>query len=106
MRRLTILCAVLSLSTVDLGGGMLGSGAFAGEASGAKIRLAQTSTVTNCMMTCNAQAATCQTSCVVPWSAGGNTAATNTGNSANCQLTCSTQQVACQTTCARTSPSP
>jgi hypothetical protein len=42
----------------------------------------------------------------VPWSAGGNTAATNSSNSANCQLTCSTQQVACQTICGRTSPSP
>ncbi len=31
-----------------------------------KIRLAQTSTVTNCMMTCNSQAAACQTNCIVP----------------------------------------
>jgi hypothetical protein len=40
-----------------------------------KIRLAQTSTVTNCMMTCNAQAANCRSGCVVPgtppgWAAG------------------------------------
>ena len=40
---------------------------LAGEASaGEKIRLAQTSTTTNCMMTCNAQAATCQAACFVP----------------------------------------
>jgi hypothetical protein len=40
---------------------------FASEASaGEKIRLAQTSTTTNCMMTCNAQAATCQAACFVP----------------------------------------
>lgn len=98
MRRLAILCAVLSLS--------IAGAAFSGAAYAAKIRLAQTSTVTNCMMTCNAQAATCQANCVVPWSAGGNSTAINTGNSANCQLTCSTQQVVCQTTCGRTSPSP
>lgn len=97
MRRLAILCAVFFA---------LSMAGFGGAAHAAKIRLAQTSTVTNCMMICNAQAATCQTSCVVPWSAGGNSAATNTSNSANCQLTCSTQQVACQTICARTSPSP
>jgi hypothetical protein len=96
MRRLAILCAVLTSSIAGLGG----------SAYSAKIRLAQTSTVTNCMMTCNATAATCQATCVVPWQAGGNTAATNSSNSANCQLTCSTQQVACQTTCARISPSP
>ena len=39
---------------------------FASEASaGEKIRLAQTSTITKCMMTCNSQAATCQTACFV-----------------------------------------
>jgi hypothetical protein len=96
MRRPAILCAVLALSVAALGS----------AAHAAKIRLAQTSTVTNCMMACNAQAATCQANCVVPWSAGGNSTATNTSNSANCQLTCSTQQVVCQTACGRTSPSP
>jgi hypothetical protein len=44
--------------------------AVAGFASAAsadeKIRLAQSSTTTNCMMTCNAQAATCQAACFVP----------------------------------------
>ena len=82
---------------------------FATEASaGEKIRLAQTSTVTNCMMTCNSQAATCQTACVVPGTAPTN-AATTTSNataSASCQINCSTQQLTCQTTCARPSPSP
>jgi hypothetical protein len=105
MRRLAILCAVLTLIPL-FGVAGFGGAAFASEALAGKIRLAQTSTVTNCMMTCNAQAASCQTSCVLPWSAGGNTAATNSSNSANCQLTCSTQQVSCQTTCGRTSPSP
>ena len=31
-----------------------------------KIRSAQSSTVTTCMMTCNAQAANCQSTCLVP----------------------------------------
>ena len=82
---------------------------FAGEASaGAKIRLAQTSAVTNCMMAYNAQAATCQTACIVPGTVPTNAATTtsNATSSASCQIGCSTQQISCQTICARTSPSP
>ena len=85
----------------------VGADGFGGRAFTATIWLAQTSTVTNCMMACNSQAATCQTGCIVPGSAPTG-AATTTGNanvSTSCQLNCSTQQVACQTTCARTSPS-
>jgi hypothetical protein len=37
-----------------------------GAKAGEKIRLAQTSTVTNCMMTCNSTAANCRTTCVLP----------------------------------------
>jgi hypothetical protein len=78
----------------------------AGQAAG-KIRVAQTSTVTNCMMACNSQAATCQTTCLVPGTAP--TGAATTGGNANqstaCQLNCTTQQISCQTLCARTSPS-
>ncbi len=73
-----------------------------------KIRLAQTSTLTNCMMTCNSQAATCQATCIVP-NTPPTAAATTTSNansSTSCQLNCSTQQIACQTVCARNSPSP
>ncbi len=73
----------------------------------ARIRLAQTSNVTNCMMLCNSQAANCQTTCVIPGSQP--TGAATTGSNANantsCQLNCTTQQISCQTTCARTSPS-
>ena len=73
-----------------------------------RIRLAQTSTVTNCMMACNSQAATCQTTCLVPGTPP--TGAATTGGNANkntgCQLTCTTQQISCQSICARTSPSP
>jgi hypothetical protein len=85
------------------------AGGFANEASaGEKIRLAQSSTVTNCMMSCNSQAATCQTGCVVPGTAPTNAATTtsNATSSASCQINCSTQQISCQTICARTSPSP
>ncbi len=102
MRRMVVLSAGLWIGA-----------AFAGfaptaTAAAAKIRLAQTSTVTNCMMMCNSQAANCQTACVVPGTPPTN-AATTTGNanvSTVCQLNCSTQQITCQTTCAQTSPSP
>lgn len=72
-----------------------------------KLRLAQSSTVTKCMMACNAQAASCQTSCVVPGTPP-TSAATLTSNataSTTCLLTCSTTQLSCQTNCARQSPS-
>jgi hypothetical protein len=72
-----------------------------------RIHLAQTSIVTNCMMTCNSQAATCQTSCLVPGSqpAGAATTGGNATKSTSCQLNCTTQQISCQTICARNSPS-
>ena len=59
----------------------------------ARVRLAQSSTVTNCMMACNAQAANCQTTCLVPGSAPTG-AATTTGNAnlnTTCQAGCSTK---------------
>jgi len=99
MRRLAMRFAVLLVS--------FASGGFGGACAD-PIRLAQTSTVTNCMMACNSQAATCQTTCIVPGTPPTG-AATTTGNanvSTTCQLNCSAQQVACQTICARTSPSP
>jgi hypothetical protein len=100
MRRLAIFHAVLSLSVTAIG--------WAGVAWAGNTRLAQTSTVTNCMMVCNAQAATCQTACVVPGTAptGAATTTSNANVSTTCQLNCATQQVACQAICARTSPSP
>lgn len=98
MRGAVILLAVLSAA--------LG---FASESFAAnKIRLAQSSTVTNCMMTCNSQAAACQTTCLVPGTppTGAATTGSNANTSTACQLNCSTTQITCQTTCARTSPSP
>jgi len=99
MRRLAILLAVLSVGSASDG--------VARAASAAKIRLAQTSTVTNCMMICNSQAASCQANCVVPGTAptGAATATGNANVSTACQLNCATQQVSCQTICGRTSPS-
>jgi hypothetical protein len=84
-----------------------GGGSVAAATAG-KMRLAQTSTVTNCMMTCNSQAATCQMNCVIPGTppTGAATATGNANVSTSCQLNCTTQQVACHTVCARTSPSP
>ncbi|HEX4040829.1 MAG TPA: hypothetical protein VHY10_03940 [Xanthobacteraceae bacterium] len=79
-----------------------------GAASAANLRLAQTSTVTNCMMACNSTAALCQTTCLVPGSAptGAATTTSNANLNTSCQLGCSTQQISCQTTCAQNSPSP
>jgi hypothetical protein len=73
-----------------------------------RIRVAQTSIVTNCMMACNSQAAACQTTCLIPGTAptGAATTAGNANQSTACQLSCTTQQISCQTLCGRTSPSP
>ena len=97
---------VAILFAVALVGSAIDGTASAASADG-KTRLAQTSTVTNCMMTCNSQAASCQAACVVPGTppTGAATTTSNANVSTSCQLTCSTQQVVCQTTCARTSPS-
>ncbi len=77
-----------------------------------RIRLAQSSVTTTCMMTCNSQAANCQTTCVLPstatGAAGTTTSAAGTPNataSVSCLSSCTSQQLACQTNCARTSPS-
>jgi hypothetical protein len=103
MRCLAVLFAVVAVVG-------LANEAFAGE----KIRLAQSSTTTKCMMTCNAQAATCQAACFVPSApaagstaiAQGQTAGPNPTASTSCTMNCTTTQLTCQTTCARISPSP
>lgn len=83
------------------------AGMVAAANAAATVRLAQSSTVTNCMMTCNAQAATCRTNCLVPGTPPTNAAVTTGNASANttCVIACSTQQISCQSTCAQTSPS-
>jgi hypothetical protein len=81
-----------------------------------KIRLAQSSTATNCMMACNAQAASCQTACLVPGNqltqlpnalAPANSLTPQTNATANtiCLSACTNTQLTCQTNCARLSPS-
>jgi hypothetical protein len=69
-----------------------------------------TSTVTNCMMSCNSQAASCQTGCVMPATptTAGSAGATQTGtlnatNSTSCAIGCSSTQLTCQTACSRLS---
>ena len=59
MRNIASILAVMVIAAA------LAPGAEAGE----KIRLAQSSTVTNCMMTCNSQVANCRTACFVPTAA-------------------------------------
>ncbi len=101
MRRWAVLLGILWLGAATVG--TLG---FANAAG--RIRLAQTSNVTNCMMTCNSQAAACQTTCLVPGTPprGAATAIGNANLNTSCQLNCTTQQIACHTTCAQNSPSP
>jgi hypothetical protein len=96
------ICVLLATSIVGLAGGALAAG---------KIRLAQTSNVTNCMMNCNSAYGLCQSSCSNPQSAIilFNQLGVSSGNvvaSGSCISLCSTQQLSCQTTCARASPSP
>jgi len=106
MAYLRTLVAVLAI-------GSFAEAPFAAET----IRLAQTSTVTNCMMNCNSRGAACQSSCIV-----GGTLTTvttisktttrlgattsNATASSTCLLNCSSQQLACHTDCALHSPSP
>jgi hypothetical protein len=66
-----------------------------------------TSTVTNCMMSCNSQSANCQTRCVLPTPpqvpANSTFTAPQLNATANgaCLSGCTSTQLACQTNCAR-----
>jgi hypothetical protein len=74
--------------------------------AGGRIRLAQSSSLTNCMMTCNSQAATCLTTCLVPGTppTGAATATSNATLNTACQVNCSIQRISCQTTCSQSFP--
>jgi hypothetical protein len=101
-----IMLRIVSLLVAAVAGFVFANNDCAVAASG-RFHIAQTSTVTNCMMACNSQAASCQTTCLIPGTPPTN-AATTTGNTnlnTSCQLNCTTQQVNCQTTCGTTSPS-
>jgi hypothetical protein len=96
------ICVLLATSVVGLASGALAAG---------KIRLAQTSTVTNCMMNCNSAYALCQSSCTnAPQQALTmfNQLGVSAGNvvaSGSCISTCTNLQLRCQITCANASPS-
>ena len=92
MRGWAILLAVLAIA------------GFAVSASAkGKIRLAQSSVTTTCMMTCNAQYANCQSSCLSTGTP--NLPGANVSASQSCLSSCTNQQLQCQITCARASPS-
>ena len=89
MRKLAIVLAVAAITAA----------AAHGALAEPKIRLAQSSTVTTCMMTCNAQAANCQSTCLVPTPLPlGTSQTTSTPNpnntaSTTCLLTCTSTQI-------------
>ena len=93
VRGWTSLLAVLAIA------GFAATGASAQE----KIRLAQSSVTTTCMMTCNAQYANCQSSCLATGTP--NLPGANVSASQSCLASCTNQQLQCQITCARASPS-
>jgi hypothetical protein len=89
MRKLAIVLAVAAITAA----------AAHGALAERKIRLAQSSTVTTCMMACNAQAANCQSTCLVPTPIPlGTSQTTSTPNpnntaSTTCLLTCTSTQI-------------
>jgi hypothetical protein len=90
MRSFAIVLAAAATNAV------VAQGAIAqGATAEGRIRLAQTSTVTNCMMTCNAQAANCRTGCVVPGTPPTASATTTSNATAGttCLLTCTSTQI-------------
>ena len=97
------MCVLLTTSLVALTGGALAAG---------KIRLAQTSNVTNCMMNCNSQKALCQSTCATSPQAALTlfnqlgVSAANVVTSQSCISSCTNVQLACQIKCAQASPSP
>jgi hypothetical protein len=100
VRTVLAVCVMVSFAAA------IGAASVAAK-SNKSLRLAQSSTTTNCMMVCNATAATCQAACVVPGSgpSGAATTGSNATASTSCLMSCSTQQLNCQTNCARVSPS-
>jgi hypothetical protein len=103
-KHLVVEAAMRALATVIIAFA-IGAAATPGFAA-EKIRLAQSGTVTNCMMTCNSAAANCQATCLVASAnAAGTTGNPNPTASTACILACSSTQINCHTTCARQSPS-
>src|SRR3974377_1595446 len=94
---------LLTTSIVGLAGGALAAG---------KIRLAQTSTVTECTMNCNSAQVLCQSTCASSPQAAltlFNQLGVSPGNviaSQSCISSCTNIQLSCQIKCAQASPSP
>jgi hypothetical protein len=99
MRGWTTLLAALAIA-----------GFAASAAAQEKIRLAQSSVTTTCMMTCNSQYANCQSSCLATGtqaqsSPSGGILGANVNANQSCLASCTNIQLQCQITCARASPS-
>jgi hypothetical protein len=91
------MCVLLAAIVVGLGGSASAAG---------KIRLAQSSVTTTCMMTCNGQYANCQSSCLATGAQQQSTiAGANVNPNQTCIASCTNQQLQCQIICARSSPS-
>ena len=69
------------IARVVFGGGLAVAICNSSGQAATRFRVAQTSTVTNCMMACNSQAASCQTTCLVPRTLP--TGAATTGSNTN-----------------------
>ena len=69
------------IARVVFGGGLAVAICNSSGQAATRFRVAQTSTVTNCMMACNSQAASCQTTCLVPGTLP--TGAATTGSNTN-----------------------
>jgi hypothetical protein len=98
-----VVCLLLTTSIIGATDGALAAG---------KIRLAQTSTVTNCMMNCKSAQALCQSTCASSPQAAltlFNQLGVSPGNviaSQSCISSCTNIQLSCQIKCAQASPSP
>jgi hypothetical protein len=82
------------------------AGFTASASAQGKVRLAQTSVTTTCMMICNSQYANCQSSCVAVGTPNSTIVGANANASQSCVSSCTNQQLQCQINCARASPSP
>jgi hypothetical protein len=117
MRAFTIIVTVATIGTFDPAVAQTTTPNVVTPTPGLQTPL--TFTTTNCMMSCNSQAANCQTGCVVPpppFNAPGPpvtlspatpppAGTLNTTGSTACLMRCTSTQLACQSGCALNSPS-
>jgi hypothetical protein len=96
MRGFTILLALLAVD-----------GVVAGASADGKIRLAQNSVTTTCVMGCNGTYANCQSSCLTSGGLPNGTAVTHLTDpnaNATCISQCTNQQLQCSQSCAQATP--